>query len=213
MSSRLSLGMFPFLARTCISPTCLSFGRRPSLQLILFLAPFVSTLSRILLVTFLMSFSSVLSALFVFVFPGLPLFLLVLALCLSPLVLLRALCPRMLSASFCGTSFLMPTLPPLWPLPLAGLLLLPPLLSCLLLFGRTVFGWLLLLRPFLVTLHFLLSWLLPLGLLPRFLRLSTCGMFSSPLLMVLVWVLWWRQVMSFDWLWLCIYVFLYIFVY
>ena len=76
--------------------------------------------------------------------------------------------------------------------------------------AHSIRGGLLLLGPFLVTLRFLLSWLLPLGLFPRFLRLSTCGMFSSPLLMVLVWVLWWRRVMSFKWLWLCLYISIYI---
>ena len=139
--------MFPFLAPTSISLTCLSFGRRRSLLLILFLAPFVFALSRISLVTFLMSFFSVLSVLFVFIFLGLLPSLLVLALCLSPLDLPRALCPRMLLASFFGTSSLVLT--PLHLLPLLMVCLLLPLLPRLLLFGHTVFVGLLLLGPFL----------------------------------------------------------------
>ena len=80
-------------------------------------------------------FFSVLSALFVFLFPGLLLFLLVAVLCLSPLVLTCVRCPRMLFASFCGPSSLVLTTPSLLPLPLVGLFLLP-LLTCLLLFAQ-----------------------------------------------------------------------------
>ena len=130
-------------------------------------------LSWILLLTFQMSFFffSVLSAFFVFIFPGLLLFLSVVSLCFSPLVLTRIRCPRMLFASFCWTSSLVLPAHSLLPLPLIGLFLLP-LLTCLLLFGRAVFVGLQLLGPFLVTLRFLLSWLRPLCLLPRFFFMS-----------------------------------------
>ena len=157
------------------------FRRRRSLLLILFLALFVFALSRISLATFLMSFSSVLSALSVCIFLGFLPSLLVLALCLSLLALPLALSLRMLLASFFGTSSLRLTPFRL----LRRLLLLPRLLP----FVRTVFVGLLLLGLSLVTLLFLLFWRLPLGLSLRFLRPSTSGMFSSPLLMVLVWVL------------------------
>ena len=152
-------------------------------------------LSRISLVTFLMSFFSVLSALSVCIFLGFLPSLLVLSLCLSRL----ALSLRMLLVSFFGTSSLGLT-------PLRLLLLLPRLgllqllLPRLLPFVHTVFVGLLLLGPSLVTLLFLLFWWLPLGLPLRFLRPSTSGMFSFLRLMVLVWVLWWQLVMSFNWL-------------
>ena len=158
---RLSLGMFLFLAPTSISHICLSFVRRRSRLLTLFLALSVFVLSRISLVTFLMSFFSVLSALSVYIFLVCPRFLLVLALCLSLLGLLLGLSLRMLLASFFGTSSLGHT-----PLLLLRLLL-PPRLCLplqLQLFVLTVSVGLLLLGPPLVTLLFLLSWRLLLGL-------------------------------------------------
>ena len=107
---------------------------------------------------------------------------------------------KMLLASFFGTSSL--GLTPLRLLrlflPRLGLLLL--LLPRLLPFVHTVFVGLLLLGPSLVTLLFPLFWRLPLGLPLRSLCPSTSGMFNSPHPMVLVWVLWWRLVMSFNWL-------------
>ena len=114
---------------------CVS-GDDYSLRL-LFLAPFVFALSRNLLVSFQMCcccfFLSVLSALLVFLFPRLLLLLLVAPLCLSPLILPRVRCPRLLFASFCGPSSLVLPTPSLLTLPLVGLFLLP-LLTCLLLF-------------------------------------------------------------------------------
>ena len=149
-------------------------------------------LSRILLVFF-----SVLSALLVFLFPGLLLFLLVVALCL-PSFSLRVHCPGMLFASFCGPSSLVLTTPSLLPLPLIGLFLLH-LLTCLLLFAQCswacCFLGLFSYRSVFFSLHC--------GCLVFFLgvlSLSTCGMFSSPLLVVLVGVLGWLQVMSCHWL-------------
>ena len=94
---RLSLGIFPFLAPTSISRTCLSFGRRQSLLLILFLALFLFALSRISLVTFLMSFFSVLSALYVCIFLGFLPSLLVLTLFFSPRSPSRSLSKNALS--------------------------------------------------------------------------------------------------------------------
>ena len=193
---RLSLGMFLFLAPTSIFRTCLSFVRRRSLLLTLFLALSVFVLSRISLVTFLMSFFSVLSALSISIFFVCPRSLLVLALCLSLLGLLLGLSLRMLLASFFGTSSLRHS-------PLLLLRLLLPRLCLLLrlqLFVLTVSVGLLLLGPSLVTLLFLLFWRLLLGLPLWVLRLSTSRMFSSPRLMVLVWVLWWRLVMLYNWL-------------
>ena len=150
-----------------------------------------------------MSFYSVLSALSVSISLVCPRFLLVLALCLSLLALLHGLSLRMLLASFFGTSSLGHTpllllhhLLPRLCLPLPHLCL--PLR--LQLFGLTVSVVLLLLGPSLVTLLFLLSWRLLLGLPLLYLRPSTSNMFSSPRLMVLVWVLWWRLIMLYNWL-------------
>ena len=142
-------------------------------------------------------FFSVLSALFVFLFPGLLLFLLVIALCLPSFSLAFAV-QEFSSLLSAGRHLSCLLLPSLLPLPLIGLFLLP-LLTCLLLF--TQYSWaccflgLFSYRSVFFSLHC--------GRLVFFLRvlsLSTCGMFSSPLLMVLVWVLWWRQVMSCHWL-------------
>ena len=55
-----------------------------------------------------------------------------------------------------------------------------------------------LLGLFLVTLLFLLSWRLLLGLLLLSLLPSTSRMFRSPRLVVLVWVLWWRLVILYN---------------
>ena len=64
---------------------------------------------------------------------------------------------------------------------------------------RTASVGLQLLGPSLVTLLFLLSWRLLLGLPLLFLRLSVYRMSNSHL-MVLVWVLWWQLVMLSSWL-------------
>ena len=113
---------------------------------------------------------------------------------LSPLVLPRVRCPRLLFASFCGPSSLVLPTPGLLPLPLVGLFLLP-LLNYLLLF--THYSWACCFLGLFSYRSVFFS--LGCGRLVFFLgvfSLSTCGMFSSPLLVVLVGVLWWRQVLS-----------------
>ena len=170
--------MFPSLAPTSISLTCLSFGRRRSLLLILFLALFVRSLLDFV--------GDLPDELLLCPVRALRLYLslLILALCLSLLALPRAFCLRMLLASFFGTSSL--ALTPLRPLRLLLVRLLLLLLPHLRLFVHTVFVGLLIPGPFLVTLLFLLFWRLPLGLPLWSLRLPTPGMISSPLLLVLV---------------------------
>ena len=59
-------------------------------------------------------------------------------------------------------------------------------------------------------LHFLLSWLRPLGLLPGGFQYFYLRDVQFSLPVVLVGVLWWWQVMSRHWL--CIYICVYIFV-
>ena len=105
------------------------------------------------------------------------LFLLVLALCLSLLVLLLAVFPRMLLASFFEMSFLAHILPLLCLLPrlLLALLLLPP---PALLFGLIAFVWSRLLGLFRVMLLSPLSLRLLLGRRLLFVLLFTSDMFS-----------------------------------
>ena len=165
-----------------------NFVRRLSLQSIRCLAPFVPGLWRILSAIFRRSSCSVLFVLCGIIPLILLLFLLVLVQSLCLLTLLLVLCLKTLLASFFGMSF------PVLPLPLL-LGSLPLLLLCpLRLFVPIVFVVSRLHRRLLVMLHFLLCLQQLLGLLLLSLPISISLMFNFLPLMVLVWVLWWRQV-------------------
>ena len=184
VSSRLFLGLSPFLAPMFFSLTFRSFERRLSRLSTRFLAPFVFALWIALLVTFLTNFFNVLFVRYMRICPGLPPLRLVLALFLCLLALLLALSLRMLLASF----FVMSS--PV--LILLHLLILRLLL--LLLRGLIQYvGWLLrgLLRAMLLCLQFWLRLLGPLLLS----SLPSIFLTSSFLhLRVLVWALLWLQI-------------------